>query len=114
MSKTPSIVSTILTVVLLLLFGTASMFFLLVALNGFSDREGGPAILTSLSCTLFGIILSAVAAWTLPRWLIGKFNWNSAVAVIVSVLMGFFFGSGVSVAAIIIGVIVADQLWKAR
>lgn len=114
MSKTPSIVSIILTVILLILFGIASMFFLTLALNGFSTRDGGPALLTALICNVIGIVLAALAAWRLPRWLIGKFNWNSIAAVIVSTFVGFFFGSGISTAAMFIGVIIADQIWKSR
>jgi hypothetical protein len=34
--------------------------------------------------------------------------------VIISILAGLFFGSGVSVTAMFIGVIIADQLWKSR
>ena len=113
-TKTPSIISTILTVLSLLVFGAASMFFLIVALNGFSGSEGGPALITSLVCNVIGIILAAILAWRLPRWLIGKFNWNSIVAVIVSVLAGFMVGSGLSAIALFIGVFVADMLWKAR
>ncbi len=113
-TKTPSIISTIITVILLLLIGIASMFFLLVALNGFSERQGTPALIMSLVCNSLGLILSAVMAWRLPRWFMGKFNWNSAVAIIVSVLVGLFFGSGISAVSMFIGVIVADALWKAR
>ena len=113
-TKTPSIVSTILTVILLILFGIASMFFLVVALNGFSTSEGGPALITSLVCNVIGIIATAILAWRLPRWLIGKFNWNSIVAVIVSVLAGLFVGGGLSAIALFIGVLVADSLWNAR
>ena len=146
-TKTPSIVSTILTVILLILFGIASMFFLVVALNGFSTSEGGPALITSLVCNVIGIIATAILAWgTLyfaapvaslvllqqrDPWIfflllaivwlgdtaayyVGKFNWNSIVAVIVSVLAGLFVGGGLSAIALFIGVLVADSLWNAR
>jgi len=113
-TKTPSIVSTILTVISLLLFGAASMFFLLVALNGFSGSEGGPALTTGAVCNGIGIILAAVLAWKMPSWLMNKFNWSSIVAVFVSVLVSFFVGSGLSLVSLFIGVIVADSLWNAR
>lgn len=61
-TKIPSVVSTMITTLLLLMFGSAAMFFLLVALNGFSEREAGPALIASLACQGLGIILSAVAA----------------------------------------------------
>jgi hypothetical protein len=113
-TKTSSIVSTIITVILLLLFGTASMFFLLVALNGFSGSEGGPALTTGAVCNGIGIILSAVLAWNLTRWLMNKFNWSSIAAVFVSVMVGFFVGGGFSLVSLFIGIVVADSLWNAR
>lgn len=113
-TKTPSKVSSIVTVILLLLVGAASMFFLLIALNGVSEREGTPALLTSLICNGVSIIISAVLAWKMSAWLIGKFNWSNALAVIVSVLVGLIFGGGLSLVTIFIGVAVADSIWRAR
>ena len=113
-TKTSAIISTVLTVLTLLVIGAASMFFLLVALNGFSGSAGEPALITSLVCNVIGIILAAILAWRLPRWLIEKFNWNRILAVLVSVVAGSFLGSGLSAIALFIGVFVADTLWKAR
>lgn len=113
-TKSSSIISTLLTVLTLLVFGAASMFFLLVALNGFDSRSGEPALIISLVCNILGIILAAILAWKLPDWLINRFNWNRIVAVLVSVFAGFFIGSGISLVAMFIGVIVADSMWNAR
>ena len=112
-TKTPSVISTILTIILLILFVIASGFFLLVALNGFDSRSGEPALLTALICNILGVIFAAVLAWQLPKWLIGKFNWNNILAVVVSVMVGFFLGSGLSLVAMFIAVIVADSIWNA-
>lgn len=113
-TKTPSIISTIITVLLLLLTAAIGMFGLLVALNGFTGSEGTPALTTSLICNGVGIILAAVLAWKLPKWLIGKFNWNSILAVFVSILVGFFVGGGFSFVSLVVGVIVAEAIWNAR
>lgn len=113
-TKTPSIVSTIVTVILLILFVIASGFFLLVALNGFDSSSGEPALITALICNILSIIFAAVLAWQLPKWLITKFNWNTIVAVIVSVVVGFILGSGLSGVAMFIAVLVADTIWNAR
>ena len=113
-TKTPSIVSTILTVILLILVTIGSGFFLLVALNGFSESDGGPGLITALVCNIVGIIFAAILAWRLPRWLIEKFNWNRIVAVLVSVAAGFFLGSGLSFASMFIGVLLASTIQNAR
>lgn len=114
LAKTPSIISTILTVILLILFAIGSGFFLLLALNGFSESDGGPGLITSLICNVIGIIFAAILAWRLPRWLIGRFNWNPIVAVLVSVVAGYFLGSGLSIASMFIGVLLASAIQNAR
>lgn len=106
-TKTSSIISTVLTVILLILFGIGSVFFLLVALNGFSESDGLPGLITTFLCNIAGIVVSAILAWKLPRWLIGKFNWNSILALLVSVMSGFVLGSFLSTAALFIGVFAA-------
>ena len=53
-TKTLSLVASILTVILRLVVGAALTFMQLVALNGFSDREGGPALAVSLACRAGG------------------------------------------------------------
>ena len=106
-TKTPSIISTNLTIILLILFGIASGFFLLVALNGFSESDGLPGLITTLVCNIAGIIASAILAWKLPRWLVERFNWNRILAVVVSVLSGFLVGSALSTASLFIGAFTA-------
>lgn len=114
MSKTPSVIAAVLTVILLFLIGALNMFMTMVMLNGFSGSEGGPALITTLVCNGIGIILSATLAWNITRWLIGKFQWNPILAVAVSVFVAGLVGFGVSLVAMFAGVIVADSLWQAR
>lgn len=111
-TKIPSVVSTMITILLLLMFGSAAMFFLLVALNGFSEREAGPALIASLACQGLGIILSAVLAWRLPRLFIEKFDWNSVLAVVVSIPASVLMGGVISSASLFLGVLVAEMLWN--
>lgn len=113
-TKTPSIISTILTVILLILFAIGSGFFLLVALNGFSESDGLPGLIATLVCNVIGIVVSAILAWRLPRWLIERFNWNRILAVLVSVVAGFFIGSGLSIVSMFLGVFLASMIQNAR
>ena len=109
-TKTPSILSTVITVILLLIFGAAVMFFLLVALNGFSERAATPALLTSLVCQGAGILLAGVLTWRLPKIFMEKFNWNKAIAVVVSIPTGLTLGGLIGSAALFIGIIVAEAM----
>lgn len=113
-TKTPSIISTVLTVLSLLVFVIASLFFSLVALNGFSESQGTPALIASLICNGIGIILAAVVAWRMPAWLIHKFSWKSLWAVLVSLIVSFFLGGGISIVAMFVSILVADILWNVR
>ncbi len=113
-TKTPSIISTIVTILLLLLTATLGLFGLVIALNGYNDSSGGPALATTFACNGIAIILAAILAWKLPRWLIGKFNWNSALAVIVSIIAGTTAGGVLSFISIFIGIFIADAIWNSR
>lgn len=113
-TKTPAIVSLIITIVLLVLGGSVVMFGLLIMLNGFNDSSGGPALLASLVCNIISIILAAILAWRLPRWFVNKFDWNAVIAVAVSVLAGLIAGGILQFISMFIGMIVADAIWNAR
>ncbi len=109
-TKTPSIISTVITVISLLIFGAAVMFFLLVALNGFSERAATPALIASLVCQGLGIVFAAVLTWRLPRIFMEKFNWNKVIAVVVSIPAGLTLGGLIGSAALFIGIVVAEAL----
>lgn len=113
-TKTPSIVSISITLVLLVLGGAVGMFGMLVMLNGYNDSSGGPALLTGLTCNIIGIVLAAVLAWKLPRWLATKFNWSAVLAVAASVIAGLVAGGILQFISFFIGLMVADMIWNAR
>lgn len=113
-NKTPSIISTIITVLLLLLTAALGLFGLVIALNGYNDRAGGPALATTFACNGIAIVLAAILAWRLPTWLVGKFSWNSALAVIVSIVAGTTAGGMLSFVSVFIGILIADTIWNAR
>lgn len=113
-TNTPSIVSTIITVLLLLLTAALGLFGLVIGLNGYNDSAGGPALAATFACNGIVIILAAILAWRLPKWLVGKFNWNSVLAVIVSVIAGTTAGGILSFISIFVGIFIADAIWNAR
>ena len=96
-TQTSSIVSVILSILVLIVIGLSVGFIALVGLDGFSDREGGPALATLGICSSIGLILSAILSGRLTKLFIAKYNWNSFIAVIVSVFAsavagGVFYG----------------------
>lgn len=110
-TKTPAIISVILTILVLILLGVLALFMNMVALNGMSSREGGPALLTLGSCSVIGIILSAILASRLTKLVIVKYNWNAILAVIVSFIASITLGFVIQVIGFILAIVVADILW---
>ena len=113
-SKIPSIISSVLTVILLLVFGLVLTFGQLVMLNGFSEKEGTASFITAFACQGVGMLVCAVLAWWLTKLLIQKFNWNKALSVIISVIVTTVLGSGLAFVSLLISIGVADAMWQAR
>jgi MFS family permease len=111
-TKTPSIISVVLTVIVLILLGLFMGFMSLVALNGFSEREGAPALITFGVCVSIGIILSAVLAGRLTKLFIAKYNWNSILAVAVALLASTVLGIILYAIAFFLEIVIADVLWN--
>jgi len=110
-TKTPAIISVILTILILILLGVLALFMNMVALNGMSSREGGPALATLGGCSIVGIILSAILASRLTKLVITKYNWNAILAVIVSFIASITLGFVIQVIGFIFAIVVADILW---
>jgi hypothetical protein len=110
-TKTPSIISVILTVVILILLGVLSVFTIMLALNGMSGNEGGPALLTVGSCSMIGIILSAIVASRLTKTFISRYSWNAILAVITAFVTSVILGIVVDVIGVFLAIAVAEFLW---
>jgi len=102
--------SAALTVVLLILAGLVILFAEILALNGFSERQGTAALAGSLVCQGTGIILAAVLAARLSGWLVVKFNWNKALSVMVAVLAGTMLGGAFAVISILLLFAIAEGM----
>jgi hypothetical protein len=75
-TRAASILATILSLLLLLIFAVLAVIFELIALNGASESQGMQAIGISLACLGTGAILLGVLAWKATAFLIQKFNLN--------------------------------------
>ena len=106
-TKTLAIISAVLTVVLLILFGVLFLFMQMIALNGASEQQGTTAMGFSLICQGIGVILAAVLAWRLTTLLIEKFNWNAILSVVIAVLAGTFGGGLLAFLSFIVSIPIA-------
>lgn len=106
-TKTPSIISAVVTVVFLILFVILFLFVQMLALNGASERQGAAAMGISLICQGVGVILAAILAVRLTNLMINKFSWNPIVAVIVAIIAGTFLGGLISFLSVIVAVPIA-------
>jgi hypothetical protein len=110
-SKTPAIISIVITVILLILIGVFVFFIDLIALNGFSGSEGGIALTTLGVCQSIVLILFAVLAGRFTNFLIAKRGWNQVLAVAVSVITSLLAGVMFYFAAVLLSIGVAEALF---
>ncbi|HXQ37348.1 MAG TPA: hypothetical protein VN843_25285 [Anaerolineales bacterium] len=103
-NKTPAIISSVLTIVMLIIFAVLSVFMQMIALNGVSESQGMTAMGISLVCQGIGVILVGILAGWLTNLAINKFNWNKVLAVIVPVIAGVLMGGAISVVSTIISI----------
>ena len=80
-------ISAILTVLILIFLAIVFVLLQMVALNGVSERQGLTAMGVSLACQSLVVILLATFAARATTFLITKVEWNSILAVLVTVLV---------------------------
>jgi hypothetical protein len=108
MSKTPIIISVILSIIILLLVAVVTMFSQIVVLNGvMNEGQATTALVVTLGCQAVTLLLGAILAGWATRFLIERFTWNPAAAVFVAVLGATALGVGSVFISVITGVVVA-------
>jgi hypothetical protein len=110
-TKTPSIISSVLTILLLLLIGAFVFFIDLIALNGVSGSDGGIALTTLGICEGIILILFAVLAGRFTTFLITKYSWNKFWAVAIPVITLTVLALALDFAAVLLSVGVAEALF---
>lgn len=103
-NKKPAIISAVLTILLIIIFGVLSVFTQMLVLNGVSESQGMTAMGVSLVCQGAGAIIAALLASWLTNLGITKFNWNSILAVVIAVIAGTILGAVISFLSIIISI----------
>ena len=107
LNKSPATISAILTVLILVLLAILFLLLQMVALNGASERQGLTAMGIALGCQSLVIILLATLAARATRFLTTKVQWNSILAVVVTVIVAGTIGGLISFLASIVAIPVA-------
>ena len=107
MRKSPATISAILTILILVVLAIVFLLIQMIALNGVSERQGGIAMGLSLGCQSLVIILLATLAARATTFLVTKVEWNSILAVAVTVVVASLIGGVISFLASIIAIPVA-------
>lgn len=105
--KSPATISAILTVLILIFLAIIFVLLQMIALNGASERQGLTAMGLSLGCQSILVISLATLAARATTFLIAKAEWNSILAVAVTVLVASIIGGVISFLASIIAIPVA-------
>ena len=104
-----NIASGIITFVLLIASAVGWFFFLMLALNGFSERDANPAMIFFIVwCVLVALVLGA-ASFFLTKLLIAK-SFNAVLALILSVVAAIAVGFVVDFGGLIASTIIASEV----
>lgn len=106
-TKTPAAISAILTVLILIALAVLSVLLQMIALNGASERQGFTAMGISLACQSIVILLLGILAARVTRFLITKVDWNSILAVAVTVIVATTIGGTLSFLASVLAIPIA-------
>jgi hypothetical protein len=106
-TRTPASISAILTIVILIFLAIVFVLLQMVALNGVSERQGFTAMGVSLACQGIVMILLGILAARATAFLITRAEWNSILAVAVTVLIATIIGGVIAFLSSIISIAVA-------
>lgn len=106
-AKSPAAISATLTILVLVLLAILFVLLQMVALNGASERQGFTAMGLSLGCQSLVIILLGAVAARVTTFLITKVQWNSILAVAVTVLVATTVGGVIAFLSTIVAIPIA-------
>ena len=106
-SKSPATISAVLTVLILVFLAILFVLLQMIALNGASERQGLTAMGLSLGCQSLVVILLATLAARATTFLITRIEWNSILAVVVTVLAATTIGGVIAFLATVVSIPIA-------
>lgn len=106
-ARTPATISAILTVVILIFLAIVFVLLQMIALNGASERQGLTAMGLSLGCQSIAVIFLAALAARATTFLITKVEWNSVLAVVITVFIAATIGGVIAFLSTLIAIPIA-------
>ena len=103
-NRTASIVSTILSLLLLVIFAILAIVFEMIALNGAGESQGVTAFGISMACLVAGAILLGLLAWKVTAILITKLSLNPILAITLTVALGMLVSGLIAFLSILIAI----------
>jgi membrane protease YdiL (CAAX protease family) len=105
--KTPATISAVLTILILVFLAILFVLLQMIALNGASERQGLTAMGLSLGCQSLVVILLATLAARATTFLITRIEWNSILAVVVTVFIATTIGGVIAFLATVVSIPIA-------
>jgi len=105
--KTPATISAVLTILILVFLAILFVLLQMIALNGASERQGLTAMGLSLGCQSLVVILLATLAARATTFLITRIEWNSILAVVVTVFIAATIGGVIAFLATVVSIPIA-------
>ena len=99
----------IITFVLLMAAGVGLIFFLMLGLNGFSERDATPALVFYVVWLIFFAIVFGTISFFLTKFLIAK-TFNAILAMILSIIAASAIGLVVDFGGLIVSTIIASEI----
>ncbi len=103
-TRTASILAAVLSILAMVIFTVLAVIFEILVMNGASESQGARALGLSLACLGAGTIVLAVLAWKAVTFLIQKFNWNPALAILLTVALALLAGGTISILSITLSI----------
>lgn len=104
-----NIASGIITLILLIASAVAWFFFLMLALNGFSERDANPAMIFFVVWAILAAIVLAAGSFFLTKLLIAK-SFNAILALALSVIAAIAVGFVVDFGGLIASTLIASEV----
>lgn len=103
-TKTASLLSVALTIVMLIVLVVLILILEMVALNGASERQGLTAMIISLLCQGAGAFIPAWLAWKSTSILMTKYSLQPILAVVITVILAVVVGGLLSLLSVLISI----------